>query len=149
MPPHFFYGHVRIIYDTAVRAHSEKRTARSVHGIGTWTRSSDALACREEFAFTADEQRTWYEEYGFWVDSLPRHCLAWRRELRDMKAIRKEYDQSIAQVLREGDLKSRKRLAEVIDRLYELGSELPPRTTKTVAGSRTTFRGPMLGRSWP
>ncbi len=24
--------------------------------------------CHEEFWFSANEQRTWYEEWGFWID---------------------------------------------------------------------------------
>jgi hypothetical protein len=30
--------------------------------------------CGEEFWFSADEQRTWYEEWGFWIDSVPDQC---------------------------------------------------------------------------
>jgi hypothetical protein len=41
-----------------------------------------------------------------------------------------EYDQSVAHTLRHGDLESRKKLASVIDQLYELGGELPPRINK-------------------
>jgi len=39
--------------------------------------------CGEEFWFSANEQRVWYEEWGFWIDSVPRHCSGCRRLLRE------------------------------------------------------------------
>ena len=38
-----------------------------------------------------------------------------------------EERQSVAHTLRHGDIESKKRLASVIDQLYKLGGELPPR----------------------
>ncbi len=39
--------------------------------------------CGEEFWFSANEQRVWYEEWGFWIDSVPKHCAACRTMLRE------------------------------------------------------------------
>ena len=39
--------------------------------------------CREEFWFSANEQRVWYEEWGFWIDSVPGHCAMCRKLLRE------------------------------------------------------------------
>jgi Probable zinc-ribbon domain len=131
MPPHFFYGSLRLDYHTAVRADADKQN-RSICPRHWYVDTIFLCArCDAEFLFSATEQRAWYEEYGFWVDSLPKHCLACRRELRGLKAARKEYDATVAQVIREGDLTSKKRLAEVIDQLYELGGELPARINET------------------
>lgn len=127
MPPHFFYGALRLKYDTAVRA----ETAEQNCSICPRYWYVDALfrckRCGAEFEFSAAEQRVWYEDYGFWVDSLPRSCPACRRALRNLKTVRQEYDQSVEHTLEHGDLQSKKRLAAVIDQLYELGGELPPR----------------------
>lgn len=41
--------------------------------------------CHEEFWFTANEQKGWYEEWGFWIDSVPKHCEPCRRALREEK----------------------------------------------------------------
>lgn len=38
--------------------------------------------CREEFWFSASEQQAWYEEWGFWIDSVPKHCSTCRKLLR-------------------------------------------------------------------
>ena len=39
--------------------------------------------CHGEFWFTADEQRLWYEEWRFWIDSVPKHCASCRKQLRE------------------------------------------------------------------
>lgn len=83
--------------------------------------------CGGEFPFTASEQRTWYEEYGFWVDSRPKHCLPCRKELRNVKELRREYDSELARALESNDLEGMRRLADVIDQLHEIGGELPRR----------------------
>jgi hypothetical protein len=127
MPYHFFRGSLRIDYPAAVRADVERQN-RSICPRHWYV---DAVfpcrRCGAGFTFSAAEQRVWYEEYGFWIDSLPTHCLECRRLLRARKAARGEYDRSVARVLQAGDLEAKRRLAGVIDRLYELGDELPPR----------------------
>jgi hypothetical protein len=127
MPAHFFYRSVRINYDTAVRSDPAKQNCSICPRY--WYVDAIFLCdrCGVEFAFSAAEQRVWYENYGFWVDSVPRHCLMCRRDLRDLKTVRQEYDQSVTHVLEHGDLESKKRLAGVIDQICELGGELPPR----------------------
>jgi hypothetical protein len=77
------------------------------------------------------EQRVWYEQYHYWIDSAPKHCLECRRQLRHLKAARREYDASVERVLDGGGLEAKKRLADVIDQLYELGGKLPSRIHDT------------------
>jgi hypothetical protein len=127
MPAHFFYRSLRVHYDTALRADTDKQNCSVCPRCWYVDASFRCDRCGAEFLFSAAEQRAWYEDYGFWVDSLPRHCLACRRDLRNLKAARQEYDRGVAHTLRHGDLESKKRLAGVIDQLYELGGELPPR----------------------
>jgi hypothetical protein len=127
MPVHFFYRSLRINYETAVRADPGNQNCSICPRYWYVDVVFRCDRCGAEFVFSAAEQRLWYEDYGFWVDSVPAHCLSCRRELRNLKAVREEYDQSVALVLEHGDLESKKRLAGVIDQLYELGGELPPR----------------------
>lgn len=127
MPPHFFYGALRLKYETAVRSNPSNQNCSVCPRYWYVDAIFACSRCGGEFAFSADEQRMWYEQYGFWVDSRPKHCLACRRDLRNLKALRKEYDRDAAQVLEDGNLESKKRLASVIDQLYECGGELPPR----------------------
>jgi hypothetical protein len=127
MPVHFFYRSLRVDYGTAVRADFEKQNCSICPRYWYVDATFPCGRCGAEFTFSAAEQRVWYEDYGFWIDALPTHCLDCRRKLRELKAVRQEYDQSVAQVLQTGDLEARKRLASVIDQLYEMGGELPPR----------------------
>src|SRR5687767_4921515 len=30
--------------------------------------------CHQPFWFTANEQQMWYEQWGFWIDSIPKEC---------------------------------------------------------------------------
>jgi len=127
MPVHFFYRSSRIDYASAVRANAGRQNCSICPRYWYVDTIFPCDRCGEEFAFTAAEQRIWYEDYRFWVDSLPKHCLACRRELRELKAARQHYDRWIEQALQTGDHELKERLARVIDELYELGGELPPR----------------------
>jgi len=127
MPPHLFLRALRVDYETAIRADNGRQNCSICPRYWYVDAIFRCGRCGAEFAFSAADQRTWYEEYGFWVDALPKHCLTCRRDLRNLKAARQEYDGGVAHALQHGDLESKKRLAEVIDQLYELGGELPPR----------------------
>jgi Probable zinc-ribbon domain len=131
MPAHLFYRSLRIDYSTAVRADFERQNCSICPRYWYVDATFPCERCGAKFTFSAEEQRVWYEDYGFWIDSLPTHCLDCRRQLRELKGVRQEYDRSVARVLRTGDLEAKKRLAGVIDRLYEIGGELPPRINQT------------------
>jgi hypothetical protein len=127
MPAHLFDRSLRLNYESAVPADTGKQNCSICPRYWYVDAIFRCIRCDAPFSFSAAEQRAWYEDYGFWIDSLPRHCPACRRDLRDLKAVRQEYDNNVAHALRDGDLESKKQLARVIDRLYELGGELPPR----------------------
>jgi hypothetical protein len=38
--------------------------------------------CHNEFWFPATEQRVWYEDWRFWIDSVPNQCAACRKASR-------------------------------------------------------------------
>jgi hypothetical protein len=131
MPVHFFYGSLRTDYDSATRANPDRQNC----GVCPRYWYVDAVfrcaRCGSEFPFTAEEQRVWYEEYGFWVDAFPKRCVVCRRDLRRLKDLRREYDRDVADALESGDLESKKHLAGIIDQLYEAGGELPPRINES------------------
>ena len=127
MPSHFFSGSQHIRYETAVRADSDKQNCSICPRYWYVDAVFPCMRCGVSFTFSAAEQRTWYEEYGFWVDAFPKQCTACRQDIRALQAARREYDRDVAEVLAHGDVARMTRLAEVIDRLYELGGELPSR----------------------
>ena len=127
MPAHLFWQALRVDYDTAVRANPEKQNCSICPRYWFVDAVFSCERCGNEFTFTAAEQRLWYEEYRFWVDSIPKHCLECRRELRQAKTARQEYDRWIEHALDADDYELKQRLARSIDLLYELGGELPAR----------------------
>lgn len=127
MPVHLFFASVRIDYGSAVRANADKQNCSICPRYWYVDATFRCERCGREFVFTAAEQRVWYEEYRFWIDSLPKHCFECRRALRELKAARRDYDRWIEQALETDDLELKTRLARLIDQLYELGGELPAR----------------------
>jgi hypothetical protein len=127
MPGHLFHRSLRIHYETAVRANPENQNCSICPRFWYIDATFRCDRCGAEFLFSAAEQRVWYEDYGFWIDSLPTHCRDCRRDARALKALRLEYDQTVAEVLQHGNLENKKRLALVIDHLYEFGGDLPSR----------------------
>ena len=128
MPAHFFHGSLRIDYASAVPADPARQNCSICPRYWYVDTIFPCDRCGSEFAFPAAEQRVWYEEHGFRIDSLPRHCPGCRRELRELKAARQEYDRCVEDALRATtDLQLVRRIARVIDQLYELGGDLPAR----------------------
>ena len=75
MPAHLFFEARSLDYKNAQRADISKQhyTVCPRHWYVDAT-----FACRdcgEEFVFSADEQRFWYEDRKFFIDSLPKHCV--------------------------------------------------------------------------
>ena len=71
MPSHLFFGSRRMDYSTAQRADISKQnyTVCPRHWyVDATFRCRD---CRNEFVFTAAEQRFWYEDRRFWIGELP------------------------------------------------------------------------------
>jgi len=85
MPAHFFYRSLRVDYETAVQADTDKQNCSICPRYWYVDTTFRCDRCGAEFSFSAAEQRAWYEDYGFWVDSRPRHCLACRQDLRTLK----------------------------------------------------------------
>jgi len=127
MPAFRFAGSLSVDFESAIRGDPGKQNCSICPRYWYVDTIYPCARCGEAFTFTAGEQRVWYEEYGFWIDSVPNHCLACRRALRDLKAARQEYDRSVEDALESSDPELKKRLSHVIDQLYELGGELPSR----------------------
>lgn len=149
MPPWNFPGAVELDYDSAVRAtpRNQNYTVSPRHWyIGAWIVCRD---CEKEFLFSAGEQRTWYEEYKFWIDSFPDRCkecrpkykaaanalnshamLHWHGERRDDPkwcARVKELESEIAEIYgflpeRVGHLTQKRRAAYILDSIRAAGA---------------------------
>src|SRR5688572_18907823 len=119
MPPHFWMGAHSIDYTSAVKADASRQNYTVAPRHWYIDATVACRRCHERFCFSAEEQKSWYEGYGFYVDSFPTHCPTCRRDLRDLKALRQEYDRDIANALAGDDCRLKARLLVVIDRLRE------------------------------
>ena len=128
MPMHLFFGASHLDYTSAVRADISKQDYSVCPRHWYLDATFRCPQCRNCFEFSVDEQRFWYEELGFWIDSTAKHCRQCRRDLRHLKALRQEYDRDIKQaLLSDTDLDRKRRMLELIGELAEGGMQLPER----------------------
>lgn len=86
MPQHLFHGAVSINYETAVPADvsNQDYTVCPRH----WYIDAvfKCMDCGKDFLFSVEEQRFWYEQRKFYVDSKPTRCPVCRKKERARKA---------------------------------------------------------------
>jgi hypothetical protein len=128
MPSWLFSGALHVYHLTAVKADIRRQDFSVCPRHWYIDAAFRCRRCREEFLFSAKEQQFWYEECRFWIDSVPRACPACRKLLRDIKALKQEYDKDVASAARrEAAIANKKRLIEVIDSLVLGGVALSPK----------------------
>ena len=127
MPSHFFWECLRLEHSTAVRADISQQNFCICPRYWYVDATFQCSRCNERFCFTVAEQKLWYEELGFYVDSYARNCLACRQDARRQKQIRKKYDGQVANALESDDVILKKQICDVIDELCGEFSELPKR----------------------
>ncbi len=125
MPRHFFWECLHLDHDSAVRADVSRQNYSVCPRYWYVDATFRCSRCPETFQFTAAEQKRWYEELGFYVDSYAKNCPACRHDERKRKLLRHEYDRDIEATLQSKDLESKKHLANVIDELYSCETDLP------------------------
>jgi hypothetical protein len=99
MSAHLFHGAKCIDYKTAQRADTSKQNCSSCPRYWYIDAVITCRECRQDFTFSAAEQRYWYEDRKFWVDSFPKRCPSCGRLERLKLELRKRYDASIEAAL--------------------------------------------------
>lgn len=127
MPAHLFWGSLHLDHDNAVQADISRQNYTVCPRHWYVDATFRCSTCGESFVFSAAEQKFWYEELGFYVDSRAKNCLTCRRNERRKKALRQQYDRDVEVTLRSGDLQAKRALAEVIDELLSMDDCLPAR----------------------
>ena len=125
MPSHLFFGSRRMDYSTAERADISKQNYSVCPRHWYVDATFICRACDEEFVFTAREQRFWYEEMHFWIDSLPTRCISCRKEQRTLLDLRKRYDALIATALGTCSPETKKDIVAIINELEAAEDEIP------------------------
>ena len=115
MPNHLFSGIRHLDFSTATRADISQQNFSICPRHWYIDATIDCSRCGQSFVFKADEQKFWYEELKFWIESIPRECAKCRNEVRQLKALRQEYDRDVASAMRKSAIVDQKeRLVDVI-----------------------------------
>jgi hypothetical protein len=119
--PGLFRNALRVDLSTAIRSANVKEQNFSVFPrhwfIDAWFRCE---SCNEEFCWTAEEQRYWFDELKFNVASAPRHCKKCRQSIR----LRKRYNAGIMAALKKSaSVDVKKEMLDIIDRMSKTPKE--------------------------
>ena len=129
MPSHLFWGTPHLDYSTAVRADVTQQNYCVCPRHWYIDAAFECSRCGQSFLFKADEQKFWYEELKFWIDSKPRECAKCRKELRALKALKQEYDREIASALgKRTSLEQKERLVALLEAIEAGGVTLAEKT---------------------
>jgi putative zinc ribbon protein len=125
MPSHLFFGSRRLDYCTAQRADVSKQNYSVCPRHWYLDATFICRDCAEEFIFSASEQRFWYEDRHFWIDSLPTRCIPCRKKQRTRLNLRKRYDALIATALGACSVETKKEVVAIINELEAAEDEVP------------------------
>ncbi len=132
MPEHFFFGALAVHHQTAVRANVEKQNYSVCPRHWYVDADFNCQRCGRDFTWTAEEQKAWFEDYSFWVDSQPRHCITCRGDIRRLVDLRKEYDATVAAARDRGTLDQKSRIVAIVSELQQAFGKLPEKMTETM-----------------
>ena len=121
MPSHLFFGSHQILYDSAIRADISKQNFSVCPRHWYIDAVFECCDCKKDFTFSANEQKFWYEERQFWIDSKPKRCVSCRKNERRRLDLKKQYDSTIKNVLGRCSLDKKKEAIEIMDELESLG----------------------------
>lgn len=75
-------------------------------------------SCNKSFVFSKEEQKYWYEELGFWVQSVPKNCKECRSKIRSENKIKTE----LTALIRELDFNNADQLLKVASLFDNIGN---------------------------
>jgi len=131
MPSFLFSGATWVDWATAARADISKQNYSVCPRhwyVDTTLRCS---SCEQSFVWSKDEQRAWFEDYYFWIDVVPVRCKSCRADMRRLKALRQEYDATVANARDHGSIEQKRRLLNVVNELQQSLDTLPERMLET------------------
>lgn len=147
MPGHFFWRAIHLDYATAIRGNPDKQNYSVCPR--HWYIDADfkCAGCDREFTWTAGEQKAWFEDYFFWVDSHPRHCKACMAGKRRIEGLLKEYDGKVAEARKRNNIEEKRRIVEIVAELEAASRLLPQRMIDTRAQFERQLRKQAEGQA--
>jgi hypothetical protein len=120
-PTWFFDNVLRMDFKNAIRATDVSKQNYTVvprHWyIDAWFRCKQ---CSCEFCWTALEQKYWFEDLFFWIDSCPTLCKECRADVREIKRLRQLYDAKITRTkLRSASIEEKQEVIDIINTMEQ------------------------------
>lgn len=131
MPMHFFFGALRIDHTTAIRADITKQNYTVCPRHWYVDAFMPCQSCWETFLWSAAEQRLWFEEYHFFVDSQATRCRKCRALKRQITGLKQQYDQTVSEARTGRNVDKKKLLIAIIYQLACMIGDLPANMTET------------------
>lgn len=131
MPKHLFSGALYLNHDSAIQGNPENQNYSVCPR--HWYIEADfkCKGCEQVFTWTADEQKVWFEDYFFWIDSVPLHCQRCRASRHHLVKLRQAYDASVAAARKQGTTEQKKRIVELVSELESAFGRLPQKMIET------------------
>jgi hypothetical protein len=130
MPTHLFFGALNMDFDSAERADISKQDYSVCPRHWYIDATFPCKTCGTAFVFSAKEQRFWYEELRFYVDSQPRRCPACRKKHRKTKLLKQQYERLISKAISSKDVSEKKTVVGILDELASASHCLTERMTE-------------------
>lgn len=140
MPRHLFGGAYQLDYASAIRGNPAKQNFSVCPRHWYLDAIFKCDMCRENFTWSAAEQKTWFEQWHFWIDSVPNQCPQCRKLRREAKAARQEYDAIVEQARQGNDLTLKARVLALIDEMTATDDQLPAKIKETYEAFTTQLK---------
>ena len=131
MPMHFLFGACRLDHATAIRADVGKQDYTVCPRHWYVDAYMPCESCGNTFLWSAAEQRAWFEEYRFYVDSRATRCEKCRAIKREVLALKKKYDATVSKARTGNSVDAKKMVVALIDQLATMTQDVPVKMRET------------------
>lgn len=131
MPKHLFSGAIHLDYGSAVRGNPQKQNYSVCPRHWYIDADFNCTRCQKKFTWTTGEQKAWFEDYFFWVDSSPHLCKKCMADRRHLESLRREYDSTVSAAKRRDATDQKRRVIEIVRELESTFDHLPEKMIET------------------
>ena len=131
MPEYLFYDAVYIDHGTSIRANTSKQNYLVCPRHWYVDATFKCNLCDSNFVWTASEQKKWFEDYGFWIDSQPRSCKRCYAIKRRLASLQKEYDSIVGEAKGKDKPELKQKVISIVSELETAFTCLPDKMTQT------------------
>jgi len=85
MPAHLFWRAKSLDYESAVPADIAEQSYSVCPRFWYIDARIQCIDCDEDFLFSKEEQKFWYENLKFWIDSFPKRCKRCQKAEKKMR----------------------------------------------------------------